>query len=66
MVVSTSYLITKSVTADYNRVFPARDRTGNLFEDDGFTEHRSTQDVTNLVRRQVTYMAEQINTSEGS
>lgn len=52
---STAYLITKSVTADYDWVFPARDRAGDLFEDYGFTEHRSTKDVTDLVRRQVTY-----------
>jgi len=50
LVVSTAYLVTKSVTTDHDWVLPARDWAGYLFEDDGLTEHGSAKDVTDLVR----------------
>ena len=53
-----SHLVTESVTTDHDWVLPAWDRTGYLFEDDGLTEHGPTKDVTDLVRRQLTYARE--------
>ncbi len=36
--ISSLVLITKSVSSDDDRFFPSRDESGNVFDDDGFSE----------------------------
>ena len=57
-----AYLVTESMTTNYNRINPARDRTRNPPEDDGLTENSSSKNITDLYKMVVDRYWEGIET----